>query len=104
MKIGAVLMLVELSDLGRALTFSEIRDAALQCEALGLDSIWIYDHLLYRAKKGPTTGIWEGWSILPADRFRPGAHGRRLGQLDLHRDDHGHAGLHVPRAGIRLED
>jgi alkanesulfonate monooxygenase SsuD/methylene tetrahydromethanopterin reductase-like flavin-dependent oxidoreductase (luciferase family) len=66
MKIGAVLMLVELSDLGRALTFSEIRDAALQCEALGLDSIWIYDHLLYRTRKGATTGIWEGWSILAA--------------------------------------
>jgi alkanesulfonate monooxygenase SsuD/methylene tetrahydromethanopterin reductase-like flavin-dependent oxidoreductase (luciferase family) len=66
MKIGAVLMLVELSDLGRALTFSEIRDTALQCEVLGLDSIWIYDHLLYRTKKGATTGIWEGWSILAA--------------------------------------
>ncbi len=66
MKIGAVIMLVELKDLGRAMTFPEIRQAGLLCEELGFDSIWIYDHLLYRGKKGPTTGIWEGWSMLSA--------------------------------------
>ena len=66
MKIGAVIMLVELRDLKRALTFSEIQATALQCEELGLDSIWIYDHLLYRNKKTGTTGIWEGWSMLAA--------------------------------------
>lgn len=66
MKIGVVIMLVELKDLGRALTFHEIRSTALRCEELGFDSIWIYDHLLYRDKKGSTTGIWEGWSMLSA--------------------------------------
>jgi alkanesulfonate monooxygenase SsuD/methylene tetrahydromethanopterin reductase-like flavin-dependent oxidoreductase (luciferase family) len=66
MKIGVVIMLVELSDLHRALTFPEIRDTAQRCEALGFDSLWLYDHLLYRMKKGVTTGIWEGWSMLSA--------------------------------------
>lgn len=66
MKIGVVIMLAELQDLGRALSFSEIRDTALQCEELGFDSLWIYDHLLYRAKKNSTIGIWEGWSMLSA--------------------------------------
>ena len=66
MKIGAVIQLVELSDLKRALTFPEIRATALRCEELGFDLIWIYDHLLYRMKKGVTTGIWEGWSMLSA--------------------------------------
>ena len=66
MKIGVVIQLVELSDLKRAFTFPEIRATALRCEALGFDSIWIYDHLLYRMKKGVTTGIWEGWSMLSA--------------------------------------
>lgn len=66
MKIGAVIMLVELSDLKRALTFSEIRATALRCEELGLDSIWVYDHLLYRGGKRATTGIWDGWSMLSA--------------------------------------
>jgi probable F420-dependent oxidoreductase len=66
MKIGAVIQLVELRDIKRALTFAEIRDIALHCEALGFDSIWVYDHMLYRMKKGETTGIWEGWSMLSA--------------------------------------
>src|SRR5512136_3172101 len=51
MKIGVVIMLVELKDLGRALTFREIRATASHCEELGFDSIWVYDHLLYRMKK-----------------------------------------------------
>ncbi len=66
MKIGVVIMLVELGDLGRALTFPEIRLTASRGEELGFDSIWVYDHLLYRTKKGRTTGIWEGWSMLSA--------------------------------------
>ncbi|MEW5868846.1 MAG: LLM class flavin-dependent oxidoreductase [Chloroflexota bacterium] len=66
MKIGVVIMLVELQGLGRALTFPEIRATASRCEELGFDSIWLYDHLLYRNKKGATTGIWEGWSMLAA--------------------------------------
>lgn len=66
MKIGAVLQLAELSDLGRALTWKEIRYLAEKCEDLGLDSLWVYDHLLYRGKKNEITGIWEGWSMLTA--------------------------------------
>jgi alkanesulfonate monooxygenase SsuD/methylene tetrahydromethanopterin reductase-like flavin-dependent oxidoreductase (luciferase family) len=66
MKIGAVIMLVELKDLGRALTFPEIRSTARHVEELGLDSIWVYDHFLYRTRNGHTTGIWEGWSMLAA--------------------------------------
>jgi len=66
MKIGVVIQLVELSDLGRALSWLEIKNTVQMVEELGFDSIWFYDHLLYRDKKGNTTGIWEGWSILSA--------------------------------------
>lgn len=66
MKIGVVIQLVEISDLGRALSWAEIKDTVLYVEDLGFDSIWVYDHLLYRTKKGETTGIWEGWSMLSA--------------------------------------
>ena len=66
MKIGVVLMLMELPGLNRALTWNEIRQTALHNESLGFDSLWIYDHLLYRSPKGQTTGIWEGWSMLAA--------------------------------------
>ena len=30
------------------------------------DSIWLYDHLLYREPGSTTTGIWECWSMLSA--------------------------------------
>jgi probable F420-dependent oxidoreductase len=66
MKIGVVIQLVEISELKRAFTFPEIRATAQRCEELGFDSLWIYDHLMYRMKKGETLGIWEGWSMLSA--------------------------------------
>jgi len=66
MKIGAVIQLVEIAQLQRAFTFKEIKNAALNCEAMGFDSLWVYDHLLYREKKDRTTGIWESWTMLSA--------------------------------------
>jgi alkanesulfonate monooxygenase SsuD/methylene tetrahydromethanopterin reductase-like flavin-dependent oxidoreductase (luciferase family) len=66
MKFGVVIMLSDLPELNRAPTFSEIRSTASLCEDLGFDSIWVYDHFLYRFKEGETTGIWEGWSMLSA--------------------------------------
>lgn len=65
MKIGVVLMLVEVEALQRALTFEELRRTAQNCEDLGFDSIWVYDHLIYQSGKSKI-GIWEGWSMLSA--------------------------------------
>jgi alkanesulfonate monooxygenase SsuD/methylene tetrahydromethanopterin reductase-like flavin-dependent oxidoreductase (luciferase family) len=42
-----------------------IREAAQRAEAAGLDSYWVYDHLLFR-EDGQTTGIHECWTILAA--------------------------------------
>jgi alkanesulfonate monooxygenase SsuD/methylene tetrahydromethanopterin reductase-like flavin-dependent oxidoreductase (luciferase family) len=62
-KVGVV---IEIGDEGRGVApYAEIRDLALQAEASGLDSIWVYDHLLYRFH-GQTTGIHEGWTVLAA--------------------------------------
>ena len=66
MKIGAVIMLMDIPVLQRAHTWPEIRQIGVNCEDLGFDSLWVYDHLLYRQKKGETIGIWEGWSMLTA--------------------------------------
>jgi probable F420-dependent oxidoreductase len=63
-KIGVVIQLVEIKELQRAFNWNEIRQTALFCEQLGFESIWIYDHLLYRGGKRGTVGIWEGWSML----------------------------------------
>jgi probable F420-dependent oxidoreductase len=67
MKIGIVLLTVEQMELKRAHSYQEIREMALFAEQLGFDSIWLYDHLLYRPDKPPITiGIWECWTILSA--------------------------------------
>src|SRR5512146_1112399 len=65
MKIGVIIMLVEIRELGHALSFKQIRTLAHRAEELGFDSVWLYDHLLYR-EEGRTIGIWECWSMLAA--------------------------------------
>jgi probable F420-dependent oxidoreductase len=39
---------------------------ALRLEAAAFDSIWLYDHLLYRWPGRGTDGIWECWTLLSA--------------------------------------
>jgi probable F420-dependent oxidoreductase len=66
MKLGLVIMLAELEELQRAPSYPEIRFTAQRVEAAGLDSIWLYDHLLYRMEGPGTIGIWECWTVLSA--------------------------------------
>ena len=35
-------------------------------EAIGLDSVWLGDHLLYRWEDAPSRGPWEAWTSLTA--------------------------------------
>lgn len=67
MKIGFILPLGEDGDLGRPPSWAEIRALGVQAEDGGLDSIWTYDHLLYRFPGDTQTrGVHECWSILSA--------------------------------------
>jgi len=66
MKFGFVVRLRHLPELGRPPHYSEVREMALRAEAGGFDSLWLFDHLLYRSPGHPTQGIWEGWTILSA--------------------------------------
>jgi probable F420-dependent oxidoreductase len=66
MKIGLVMPIAEDDGPGMTPRYSEIREVAVRSEAAGLDSIWVYDHLLFRSEDKPTTGIWECWSLLAA--------------------------------------
>jgi alkanesulfonate monooxygenase SsuD/methylene tetrahydromethanopterin reductase-like flavin-dependent oxidoreductase (luciferase family) len=43
----------------------ELREIARTAEAVGLDSIWVGDHYLYRDERG-TRGPWECWTQLAA--------------------------------------
>lgn len=66
MKIGLILMLGEDEAIGAPPPYASIRANALQAEASGLDSIWIYDHLLYHFPDKEPQGVWEGWTIASA--------------------------------------
>lgn len=66
MKIGVVLPMAEDPKTGDAPSYREIRALARQAEALGVDSVWLYDHLLYRFPERPVFDIWECWTLLCA--------------------------------------
>jgi alkanesulfonate monooxygenase SsuD/methylene tetrahydromethanopterin reductase-like flavin-dependent oxidoreductase (luciferase family) len=48
MKIGVVLPTIEDPSQGRAPSYNEVREMALMVEQAGFDSLWLFDHLLYR--------------------------------------------------------
>jgi probable F420-dependent oxidoreductase len=68
MQIGAVVRLGPVRGLARAepTPYASIRDMALRIEDAQLDSLWVYDHLLYRFPGRATEGIWECWTMLSA--------------------------------------
>jgi alkanesulfonate monooxygenase SsuD/methylene tetrahydromethanopterin reductase-like flavin-dependent oxidoreductase (luciferase family) len=51
---------------GRATTFEETRAFATTAEQAGLDSIWVFDHLLFRFPPEPDEGPHEAWTTLTA--------------------------------------
>jgi probable F420-dependent oxidoreductase len=63
-KIGLVVYLVNERETNSKRSYESIRAVVQQAEADGFDSIWLYDHLLYRSR--PTRGIWESWTVLSA--------------------------------------
>jgi probable F420-dependent oxidoreductase len=64
MKIGVIVPLVGDVATGQVVRYAETRAFALQAEAAGFDSVWIFDHLLYRFPEKPTEGPWEAWTVL----------------------------------------
>ena len=64
MKVGLILPMSD--DDGRGTpSWPEIRDLARQAEAGGADSVWVYDHLVFRLD-GTASGIHEAWTLLTA--------------------------------------
>src|SRR5919106_1846206 len=57
---------IQLPEVEREVHWPELREMAQLAERIGLDSIWIGDHLLYRDDGRPTRGPWEMWSTLAA--------------------------------------
>lgn len=65
MKIGVALP-TSAQPSGDPPPYAVARSFALRAEALGFDSIWIFDHLLYRYPDQPDAGIHEAWTFLSA--------------------------------------
>jgi alkanesulfonate monooxygenase SsuD/methylene tetrahydromethanopterin reductase-like flavin-dependent oxidoreductase (luciferase family) len=61
MKIG-----VQLPEVERVVPWLELREMAVTAERIGLDSLWVGDHLLYRDDGKPPRGPWEAWTTLAA--------------------------------------
>lgn len=66
MKIGITLNIAEGSLQGETPTFRQIQEIALAAEGAGLDSIWLYDHLIYRFPGQEERGTWEAFTMLSA--------------------------------------
>ena len=64
-RFGVVLPIAQEDGQSAPPAWSEIRAVAVAAEAARFDSIWVYDHLLFRFD-GETTGIHEAWTVLTA--------------------------------------
>jgi len=51
---------------GTTIGWDGIRDMTTTAEAVGFDSVWLPDHLLYRFPQVHTHGMWDVWSLMPA--------------------------------------
>jgi alkanesulfonate monooxygenase SsuD/methylene tetrahydromethanopterin reductase-like flavin-dependent oxidoreductase (luciferase family) len=65
-EIGVVLPLAQFGPDRATARWSVIRDMAARAEALGFDTIWTPDELLWRAEDGPPRGMWDGVSMAGA--------------------------------------
>ncbi len=70
LKVGLVLPQFEDLMAGRTARWNDLLAMARRAEALGFDSLWLVDHLLYRFPfdddTQPPRGLWECWSLLAA--------------------------------------
>lgn len=66
LKLGLVLPEGENDMGGKTASWSDYVTMAQTAEAMGFDSLWFVDHLLYRegATVEPPQGVWECWSVL----------------------------------------
>lgn len=57
---------VQLPEIEREVRWPELLAMARTAEDVGLDSLWVGDHLLFRFRDRPSRGPWEAWSVLAA--------------------------------------
>jgi alkanesulfonate monooxygenase SsuD/methylene tetrahydromethanopterin reductase-like flavin-dependent oxidoreductase (luciferase family) len=57
---------IQLPEVEREVRWAEYLAMAQAAEAVGFDSIWVGDHLLYRDEDGSERGPWDAWTLLAA--------------------------------------
>jgi alkanesulfonate monooxygenase SsuD/methylene tetrahydromethanopterin reductase-like flavin-dependent oxidoreductase (luciferase family) len=57
---------VQLPEVERFVPWPEYLDLARRAEAVGFDSVWVGDHLIYDLPDGSTRGPYEAWTTLAA--------------------------------------
>jgi probable F420-dependent oxidoreductase len=65
-KVGVFVPHFEQPWSGRTLGWDEINAMARQAEAVGFDSFWLPDHLLFHFQHVHQQGVWDAWSLLAA--------------------------------------
>ena len=66
LKVGVVVVTGDTGPSRATARWAEIRDLALHAEALGFDTVWTPDELLWRPADKPVTGFWEGVAMAGA--------------------------------------
>jgi probable F420-dependent oxidoreductase len=66
LKVGLILQIHENIRTRNTPGWPELCAIAQRAEAVGFDSIWMPDHLLFRFAPDDMWDIWEGWSMLSA--------------------------------------
>ena len=57
---------VQLPEVERVASWSDLARMATTAEALGYDSIWVGDHLIFRDGDKAPRGPWEAWTVMAA--------------------------------------
>ena len=66
MRLGLNLPYAEASMAGRTPRWSDILAMATTAEAIGMDAVWVSDHLGFGDPDGEWHGAWESWTLLSA--------------------------------------
>jgi alkanesulfonate monooxygenase SsuD/methylene tetrahydromethanopterin reductase-like flavin-dependent oxidoreductase (luciferase family) len=64
-RFGIVLPIADEDDGNGIPPYAQVREVALAAEAAGFDSVWVFDHLLFR-DASEESGIHECWTVLAA--------------------------------------
>ncbi|HKV84712.1 MAG TPA: LLM class flavin-dependent oxidoreductase [Ktedonobacterales bacterium] len=66
MKLGLMLPIGETELAGNTPRFTDLADMARSAEQIGLDSVWVADHLISRMAGKDEEGVWECFTLLGA--------------------------------------